>query len=575
MTRKIKYLLLAVAACALSFVFFACGKDDGPQKLPAPEGLALNGSILTWNEMLEADKFIVSVNGKEFEAEEASINIIPFTQDDSNIYDFQVKAVGDGKKYADSEYSTTLNISAPKIAFKLTDDGSAYCVYKCKPDSARGYIKLPDTLNDRPVVEIAQKAFAGCSELTDIVIPDSINIIGNAAFAACTNLRSVVLPKYLKELSGSLFQSCHKLESVNIPEYVTTIKGNVFFGCQSLKELHIPAKVTSIFPAFQHCSELSVTVDEENTVYKVDNNCIIRKSDNKLMYGLANCVIPDYVTEIYESAFNGSGVKEIVLPSRLREIGNNAFMMSLVEKVIIEEGITSIGSCAFFSCHRLKSLYIPSTVTVIKTMALSDCDSLTELTVSEDNPVFSSRNNCLLNKIGDELVAGFLSSVIPQSVRKIGDDAFAYSGIKDLIIPTTVTHIGERAFFSCYNWVTRYIPENMEYVGDQAFDVESIQSAVVDATLPENTVCNRQKAVHCYMGDNIKVGYADGYAYLKAAYISSNIFHPDWEPVRLGYKFGGVTTTENSDKVLTTRAEFDAAIGEGVKAWVNIVWIPV
>ena len=59
MTRKIKYLLLAVAACILSFVFFACGKDDAPKKLPAPEGLALNGSILTWNEMLEADKFIV------------------------------------------------------------------------------------------------------------------------------------------------------------------------------------------------------------------------------------------------------------------------------------------------------------------------------------------------------------------------------------------------------------------------------------------------------------------------------------------------------------------------------------
>ena len=45
--------------------------------------------------------------------------------------------------------------------------------------------------------------------------------------------------------------------------------------------------------------------------------------------------------------------------------------------------------------------------------------------------------------------------------------------------------------------------------------------------------------------------------------------------MRLGYKFGGVTTTENGDKVLTTRAEFDAVIGAGVKAWVNIVWIPV
>ncbi len=575
MTRKIKCLLLAVGACILSLVCFACGKDDGPKKLPAPEGLALNGSILTWNEMLEADKFIVSVNGKEFEAAEASINIIPFTQDDSNIYDFQVKAVGDGKKYADSEYSTALNISAPKIAFKLTDDGSAYCVYRCKPDSARGYIKLPDTFKDRPVVEIAREAFAGCSEITDIVIPDSINIIGNGAFVACTNLRSVVLPKYLKELSGSLFQNCYKLESVNIPDYVTTIKGNVFFGCKSLKELHIPAKVTSILPAFHYCSELSVTVDEENTVYKVDNNCIIRKSDNKLMYGLANCVIPDYVTEIYEPAFHGSGVKEIVLPSRLREIGVSAFMSSLVEKVIIEEGITSIGVSAFLYCNKLKSLHIPSTVTAIGLTALNGCDSLTELTVSEDNPVFSSRNNCLLNKNGDELLFGFPSSVIPQSVRKIGDCAFAYCDVRDLIIPTTVTHIGARAFFDCYNWTTRYIPENVEYVGDHAFSVEDITKAVVNATLPENAVCNKKTAINCYMGDNIKVGYADGYAYLKAAYISSAIFHPDLEPVRLGYKFGGVTTTENGDKVLTTRAEFDAVIGAGVKAWVNIVWIPV
>ena len=58
--------------------------------------------------------------------------------------------------------------------------------------SLTGAVVIPDTVNGLPVTEIADGAFANCSEVTAFVIPEGVAILGDGVFAGCSALKSVV-----------------------------------------------------------------------------------------------------------------------------------------------------------------------------------------------------------------------------------------------------------------------------------------------------------------------------------------------------------------------------------------------
>ena len=77
------------------------------------------------------------------------------------------------------------------LTFVLNDDGASYCVADCDT-SATGHLTIPDTYNGKPVTAIGGQAFMGCSRLTKITLPDSINFVGTDAFSGCTALTYTV-----------------------------------------------------------------------------------------------------------------------------------------------------------------------------------------------------------------------------------------------------------------------------------------------------------------------------------------------------------------------------------------------
>ena len=157
---------------------------------------------------------------------------------------------------------------------------------------------------------------------------------------------SVIIPSSVVRYSGktysvtsigsNAFYKCSGLTSVAIPSSVTSIGSNAFSYCSGLTSVAIPSSVTSIGSlAFSDCPSLtSISVDAANTVYDSRNNCnaIIKKSNNQLIAGCKNSVIPSSVTSIGSSAFSGcSGLTSVKIP----------------------EGVTSIGSEAFWGCSGL------------------------------------------------------------------------------------------------------------------------------------------------------------------------------------------------------------------------------
>lgn len=89
--------------------------------------------------------------------------------------------------------------------------------------------------------EIAQSAFMGCS-VEEIVMPDSVKMIGNEAFSCCKYLKKINLSKNLQKITNQLgnnacFKKCERLKGIEIPAGIKEIPNMMFFGCRELSEV--------------------------------------------------------------------------------------------------------------------------------------------------------------------------------------------------------------------------------------------------------------------------------------------------------------------------------------------------
>ena len=271
-------------------------------------------------------------------------------------------------------------------------------------------------------IVICDNAFLECGTLKEIHIPDSVTKIGTGTFSDCSSLSEIYIPDSVTEIGDWAFMRCRSLSEIHIPDSVTEIGDGAFSCCCSLSEIHIPDSVTRIEDgAFFVCSSLSVIH------------------------------ISNSVTKIGYRAFAGC--------------------RSLSE-IHISNSVTEIGDYAFYRCSSLSEIHIPDSVIEIGDGAFSCCSSLTSIFVDKKNKYYDSRNHCnaIIKTQSNELIVGCASTIIPDSVTRIGDEAFSdCSSLTEIHIPDSVTEIGDYAFYGCSSLSEIHIPDSVIEIGDGAF----------------------------------------------------------------------------------------------------------
>ena len=346
------------------------------------------------------------------------------------------------------------------------------------------------------LTKIEGYTFYSCESLTNIDIPEGVTSIGDFAFANCKQLKEITIPSCVEHFGEDVFWNTGFTSLPKLPESLTVIPKSMFYECTQLTSIEIPKNITKIGEcAFGRCpiSEIEIPANVTHVGVAAFANC----------KNITDLTIPDNVTEIGFNAFNGcSNLKTVKLSNNITSLNQGVFYgCSSLESVIIPNGVKSIGKFAFegcsslgsvnlpetleefgeqafFGCSSLKQLFIPKNFVRFKKdenntywSFIYGCTSLTSVVVDEDNPVFDSRDNCnaIIETASNTLVAGCITTKIPEGITTIGSRAFG--GFKDLTsitLPNSLNRIEQSAFNgSGLREIT--IPENVTYIGAYAF----------------------------------------------------------------------------------------------------------
>lgn len=128
----------------------------------------------------------------------------------------------------------------------VTYRGASYDEY----DEYKGDISIPESIiyNGRTysVTSIDVEAFAFCSELTSVTIPNSVTHIGEYAFSSCYSLTNVKIGSNVTYINDGAFVQCTSLSNVEIPEGVSFIGASAFRYCVRFTSIKIPSSIISI-----------------------------------------------------------------------------------------------------------------------------------------------------------------------------------------------------------------------------------------------------------------------------------------------------------------------------------------
>lgn len=199
----------------------------------------------------------------------------------------------------DKTYNATEN-----SYFEFTEIEGGYSISVKEGVELPKTVKLPTSYEDKAVIAVANSAFKNNTTIEKIIIPQGYKSIGIEAFAYCTSLTTAEIGNIGSSTNGlsigtSAFNGCTSLKNIKLGDNVKSIDAYAFYEtkitsvtmnkvesvgakafakCGSLTRFYIPASLISIDEsAFDGSDNVRYEVATSNTVYKIEDNKIVKK----------------------------------------------------------------------------------------------------------------------------------------------------------------------------------------------------------------------------------------------------------------------------------------------------------
>ena len=153
---------------------------------------------------------------------------------------------------------------------------------------------------------VPPNAFRGLTELTEVILPETVVSIGTGAFVGCSGLVRAVIPSSVSVLAKEMFLIINNSNAQN---------GNY------------------------------LTIAAEHPTYYANGACVLEKSSHKVLFGFSDAVIPSSAKSIGEKAFYR--------------------LLGLSADFSIPNGVESVGEDALYGCESISKLTLPSSLKTI------------------------------------------------------------------------------------------------------------------------------------------------------------------------------------------------------------------
>jgi hypothetical protein len=306
---------------------------------------------------------------------------------------------------------------------------------------------------------IGTEAFAGCSQLTSIVIPEQVGEVGASVFAGCAALENVevvsentafdsrngcnaivrkadnclmagckttVIPVDVVALGEGAFMQL-PLTAVSIPKSVASYGKKVFYGCDDIETVMVGAKTPAALTSDVFtCTSRATLIVPTGTLAAYEKANLWKNFLKRIEISSSTLPIhfaDSQVKELCVANWDQDGDKELsyaeaAAVTDLGEVFKNNTNIQSFDELQYFTGLTAIGDSAFYDCSRLTSVVLPETVTAIGASAFQYCLYLSSIRLSENLESIASDAfwNCVR-----------LTSIrIPAKVSSIGDTVFGY-----------------------------------------------------------------------------------------------------------------------------------------------------